>query len=136
LQAASLYVSQQLEEVDLSGLKVVFASSFLNLTELLAIEPLLTQAKTILYFHENQLGYPSRNPNSQEQREFHYGWAQVMSALSASSLLFNSLYNLNSFCEAIPKLLKKPTGFKLKSESVVSKIRSKSDVLYFPVSLP
>ena len=55
---------------------VVIASSVLNLAELMALRPDLTQLKKVLYFHENQLIYPVRK---QQERDFQYGYNQILS---------------------------------------------------------
>uniref|UniRef100_A0A8D0GUX6 tRNA-queuosine alpha-mannosyltransferase n=1 Tax=Sphenodon punctatus TaxID=8508 RepID=A0A8D0GUX6_SPHPU len=39
--------------------RILFASSVLNLAELVALRPDLGKLKKVLYFHENQLAYPS-----------------------------------------------------------------------------
>ena len=57
-------------------LRVLFASSVLNLAELMALRPDLTQLKKVLYFHENQLIYPVRK---QQERDFQYGYNQILS---------------------------------------------------------
>ena len=55
---------------------VLFASSVLNLAELLALRPDVRTAKKVLYFHENQLVYPIRK---QQDRDFQYGYNEILS---------------------------------------------------------
>ena len=56
--------------------RVVFASSVLNLCELVALRPDLGTALKIYYFHENQLVYPVRK---QQDRDFQHGYSQILS---------------------------------------------------------
>jgi len=59
--------------------KILFASSVLNLAELIGLRPDLNQLKKVLYFHENQLIYPVRK---QQERDFQYGYNQIISCCS------------------------------------------------------
>ena len=56
--------------------RVLFASSVLNLAELVALRTDLAPLKKLLYFHENQLIYPVRK---QQDRDFQYGYNQILS---------------------------------------------------------
>lgn len=74
----------------------------------------------------------------ESDRDFHFGWMQVLTALSADVCAFNSSFNRDSFVEAIPQLLglipdksQRPPAAELQA-----RIRSKSVVAYFPVQLP
>ncbi|XP_062434868.1 glycosyltransferase-like domain-containing protein 1 isoform X5 [Rhea pennata] len=55
---------------------VLFASSVLNLAELVALRPDLGKLKKVLYFHENQLVYPVQKC---QERDFQYGYNQILS---------------------------------------------------------
>ena len=50
--------------------------------------------RKVVYFHENQLIYPVRD---RKDRDFQYGYNQILTALTADDVLFNSEYNMNSF---------------------------------------
>lgn len=56
--------------------RVLFASSVLNLAELIALRPDIAAIRKVLYFHENQLVYPVRK---QQDRDFQYGYNQIIS---------------------------------------------------------
>ena len=72
---------------------MLFSSSVLNLAELVALRPDLQPLTKLLYFHENQLVYPTRQrqqgmqqqgreqrqQEQQQQRDFQYGYNQVLS---------------------------------------------------------
>ena len=50
--------------------------------------------RKVVYFHENQLCYPVRE---RKDRDFQYGYNQILTALTADEVIFNSEYNMNSF---------------------------------------
>lgn len=56
--------------------QTLFASSTLNLCELVGLRPDLGKLRKILYFHENQLVYPVRK---HKDRDFQYGYNQILS---------------------------------------------------------
>jgi len=56
--------------------RTLFASSVLNLCELLSLRGDLKELHKVLYFHENQLVYPVRK---QLERDFQYGYNQILS---------------------------------------------------------
>lgn len=55
---------------------VLFASSVLNLCELVALRPDLAKSYKLYYFHENQLVYPVKK---QQERDFQHGYSQILS---------------------------------------------------------
>ena len=99
-----------------------------SLPEVVALCPPLASARKVLYFHENQLVYPRQN---EKNRDFQYGYNQIMSAVMADVVLFNSSYNMESFLDNVDPFLNKMPDFKPKGISDV--IRFKSQVLYFPL---
>ena len=56
--------------------RTLFASSVLNLCELVALRPDLASLHKVLYCHENQLVYPVRK---QQERDFQFGYNQILS---------------------------------------------------------
>ena len=68
--------------------RVLFASSVLNLAELVALRTDLAPLKKLLYFHENQLIYPVRK---QQERDFQYGYNQILSWWGSDNLLSTSV---------------------------------------------
>lgn len=75
-RTSALYMSQVVDRED-TQFDILFASSVLNLTELLSLRPDLAKIPTkIIYFHENQLVYPIQ---AQKERDFQYGYNQFLS---------------------------------------------------------
>jgi glycosyltransferase involved in cell wall biosynthesis len=113
---------------------LLFASSFLPLAELVGLRPdALHGIPKILYFHENQLAYPAREGASRE-RDLHYGFTQLTSALAADRCLFNSAYNLHSFlAEARALLRRMPDAIPLRW---VERVEARAQVVPLPLDLP
>lgn len=128
-RTAALYFSQSIPSSE--HYRVLFASSVLNLTELTALRPDLGKLKKILYFHENQLVYPVKK---YQERDFQYGYNQILSCLVADVVVFNSNFNMESFLTSIGKFLKLIPDHRPKDlESI---IRPKCQVIYFPIRFP
>lgn len=110
---------------------ILFCSSVLNLAELVALRPDLSRATKIIYFHENQLVYPVQ---VKKERDFQYGYNQILSALVADKVVFNSKFNQNSFLVNIGSHFKLQPDFRPKH--VETQIQPKSVVIHFPVAPP
>lgn len=128
-RTSALYFSQTIPEN--KSYKILFCSSVLNLTELIGLRQDLSSLLKIIYFHENQLVYPVKK---YKDRDFQYGYNQILSALSADTVIFNSNYNLNSFLQNIDSHLNMQPDFRLKG--LKDRILSKSKVIYFPLVIP
>jgi glycosyltransferase involved in cell wall biosynthesis len=109
----------------------LFCSSVLNLSELCALRPdLAAIGKKIIYFHENQLSYPVQE---RKERDFQYGYNQILSALVADDVVFNSRYNMTSFLGGIDAFFALQPDHRPRKESLRKQIEPKSRVLYFPI---
>ncbi|MEM9457924.1 MAG: DUF3524 domain-containing protein [Myxococcota bacterium] len=145
------------EQVLAGEYELVLASSYVPLAELVGLAPALGRVPRVLYFHENQLTYPSRGPgrgfargSSREgelnrggepnrggelaPRDHHFGFTQLVSALAATRCVFNSAYNRDGFLAAGRALLGRmpdavPRGW-------IERIEARSEVLGVPVPLP
>lgn len=128
-RTSALYFSQNIPMSE--HYRILFASSVLNLTELVALRSDLGKLKKILYFHENQLVYPVKKC---KERDFQYGYNQILSCLVADVVVFNSVFNMESFLTNIGKFMKLIPDHRPKDlESI---IRPKCQVIYFPLRFP
>jgi glycosyltransferase involved in cell wall biosynthesis len=107
---------------------LVYASTFVNLAEFSALAgSAVAGTPAIVYFHENQLLYPTRHT---AEWDYQFPLTNITSALVADRCLFNSRYNLDGFLAEIPGFLgefpdHRPTG-------VAERIAAKSEVLAPP----
>jgi len=102
----------------------VFATDMINLGDFRSLckEKALP---TLLYFHENQLTYPL-SPN--EKKDFHLGMTNVISALCADKVVFNSHFHLNEFQKEAKILLNRMPD--CRTPWVNDEIAAKTSVIY------
>jgi len=107
----------------------IFTSSLLNAAELRGLlPPGARDLPLILYFHENQLNYPVR---AEDPRDYHYGWINILSALSADRLIWNSAYNRDSFLDALDGFVGSMPDHR--PEGLAERIAGKSEILPVPI---
>jgi len=70
-------------------------SAVINLAELVGLCGAIRSAHKVLYFHENQLVYPVRK---QQDRDFQYGYNQIVSWLVNLYKLYFMLKFFSIFC--------------------------------------
>lgn len=83
---------------------VILASDMFDL----ALFRALTRQRTAhipiaLYFHENQLTYPQ---NARQGHGWRYAFINYTSALAAERVFFNSVFHMQAFFAALPRMLK------------------------------
>lgn len=87
---------------------LLLATDMLDLTTFLAlIRGAGSPPPSALYFHENQLTYPwsPEDADPELQRDRHYAFINITSALAADAVFFNSQYHRRVFLEALPAFL-------------------------------
>ncbi|GAB1601070.1 Hypothetical predicted protein [Argonauta hians] len=128
-RTSALYFSEIIPENE-DTYRTLFTSSVLNLAELVALRPDLARLHKVIYFHENQLIYPIRK---EQNRDFQYGYNQILSCIVADIIIFNSEFNKSSFLENINRFLNIIPDYHPKN--IDQKIAPKCRVLYFPLSV-
>jgi len=109
---------------NLTDYDLVFATDMVDVTDFKALAG--PQCPPVaLYFHENQLSYPLE-PG--EKRDFHLGFTNIVSALAADGVFFNSEFHRDDFFSAAKALIRKMPD--LRPGWVLDKIRGKTGVLY------
>lgn len=102
----------------------LFCSDMLDLAAFYGLAPReLRQIPSVAYFHENQLAYPVRH---ESERDYHFGYTNMTTALAAAGVWFNSAFNRDSFLGSLPVFLKRmPDHQPLQA---VERIRAKSEI--------
>jgi glycosyltransferase involved in cell wall biosynthesis len=132
LRTAAAVFAERIPE-DLESHEVLFASSMLNLAELVALRPDLLSKRKVFYFHENQLAYPVQKA---ADTDFQLSWIQIVSAAVADVVLFNSEFNMRSFLEGIPRIVRSIASTECRPKHLLDRISNKCFVAYFPICLP
>ena len=105
---------------------IIFCSDMLNLAEYMGLVPQVIQKlPSIVYFHENQLTYPVAHP---QEFDFHYALTNLITALAATEVWFNSLYHQDIFLNELQRFLKRMPDYQ--PFEAIDDIRRKSLVRY------
>lgn len=137
MRASAAWLARAHADVLAQPHDILFASAYLPLAELVGLCPQLAAIPRVLYFHENQLAFPRRELPGRErdgERDLHFGFTQMISALAATRCVFNSAHNRDSFLRAGAELLARmpdaiPPGW-------IEAIAERSLVLGLPLALP
>jgi glycosyltransferase involved in cell wall biosynthesis len=130
MQGGALTLARRAQALD-ERPDVILASDMLNVPTFLAFAgERLAAVPIALYFHENQLTYPLQ-PG--EKRDLHFGFINLISALRAGAVYFNSAYHLAAFFDELPRLLKHFPDFN--ELWAVEAIRARAGVLPLGLSL-
>jgi glycosyltransferase involved in cell wall biosynthesis len=122
MRGAALYFVHHIK--DFSRYDAIVISDMMDVTDFLALAgtPL---PPVFMYFHENQLSYPL-SPN--EKRDSHLGFTNIISAVAADKVVFNSKFHLTDFMVAANRLIKQMPDFRPKW--MIEQIQEKSQVVY------
>ncbi len=122
LRGAAIYWSRRIEEPGrYDGL---IASSLMNLGDLKALWGDACPP-ALVYFHENQLTYPSA---PDDRHDLQPGFTNIITALAARRVLFNSHTHRAAFLSALPRLIEIMPDFR--PGWAVRLIEEKSDVAH------
>jgi len=84
---------------------MLFCTDMLNLAEFRGLcSAEVRRLPTVVYFHENQLTYPTQQA---EERDLHFAYSNLTSALAADAVWFNSAFHRQEFLSALPRFLKR-----------------------------
>jgi glycosyltransferase involved in cell wall biosynthesis len=115
MRHAAVTFSQQLHELltgdsgDRPEWDALFCTDMLGLAEFRGLCPeAVRQLPAVVYFHENQLTYPTQKD---EERDFHFAYSNMTSALAADSVWFNSSFHRDEFLGALRDLLRRMPDF-------------------------
>ncbi len=114
---------------DLSGrYDLVVATSMVDLCSVRGFIPSLGQVPALVYFHENQFAYPTRTSNT---KLINAQLTSVYTALVADCLLFNSVFNRDTFFCGAEALLKMMPD--CVERNVLNTARQRSLILPVPI---
>ena len=110
--AFASFVNQQIARHQVPN--VIVTTDMCNVAEFRGLLPPESRRIPILvYFHENQLVYPNRN---EDQRDLHYAFTNLTSALAADAVWFNSEFNRDSMIAGLQALCQKWPDFAPRKE--------------------
>ncbi len=90
---------------ELPACDLILATDFLNAADFRGLlPPPYDRRPLVLYMHENQLTYPL---SPDEEFDYHFGATNIISALAADRVVFNSEYHRAVFLDGLPGYLGK-----------------------------
>jgi glycosyltransferase involved in cell wall biosynthesis len=108
---------------------LLLATSMTDLSTLRGFYPHLGQIPNALYFHENQFAYPV---NHRQQGLQEIQMRSLNAAMAADRLIFNSVFNRNTFVQGVSHLCQKmPDGI---PANLITQLSAKSAVLPVPLA--
>jgi glycosyltransferase involved in cell wall biosynthesis len=103
---------------------IIFCSSMLNLAEFRGLAPpSIASLPAVVYFHENQFTYPNR---IEQERDLHFGFINLTTALAAEAVWFNSAYHRQDFLAGAKAATRKMPDYRL--DSLLPPIEAKSSI--------
>ncbi len=115
---------------------LIIATDMLDLTTFLALtRKRAAKTRTALYFHENQISYPwsEGDCDPRKERDVHYGFINLTSALAADVVAFNSEYHRGVFLNDLEMYLKAFPDYN--EVGAIRAIEAKSHVLHLGLDL-
>ncbi|OZC02818.1 tRNA-queuosine alpha-mannosyltransferase domain-containing protein [Rubricoccus marinus] len=133
MQGGAVTLAEKAREACADGWtpEVIFASDMVNVPAFLALtRDVFADVPVVLYFHENQLTYPLREG---EDRDYTYAYLNILSALAADRVVFNSEFHRSEFFSALPDLLRRFPDYT--HVGTLPALREKSSVLHLGLDL-
>lgn len=145
MRHAPITLATQIEALAARGetWDALWCTSMLDLAALRGLSPAAAKLPAAIYFHENQLTYPTRHP---DERDAHFGLTNMTSALAAiasfqtsdgnippACVWWNSAYNRDRFLSALGGFLQQMPDNRL--PGAVETIRQASAVHYPGIDL-
>jgi len=132
MRGAALEFIRRIENI--AAYDLIFATDMMELADFKALAG-PDCPPVAMYFHENQLSYPL---GPHEKRDSHLGFTNIVSALAADRVLFNSEFHRTDFLKAARILVKQMPD--VRPGWMVDAIENKSQVIYpgcrFPAKVP
>lgn len=122
MQGASLYFINQVK--NLAQYDLILTTDMMNLTDFIALAG-RDLPPIVIYFHENQLSYPL---GFHGKKESHLGFVNMISAVAADGLFFNSAYHLNAFLDEAGRRINRMPDFT--PDWIPERLMNKARVLY------
>ena len=109
---------------------VIFSTSLIDVAALRSALPRgWRDIPLVLYMHENQVAYPTS-----DERDASFAFTNLQSVLTADRVIFNSMWNMNSFISGITELLEHAPDCSL--TNIEERIQERSTVAWLPVEPP
>ncbi len=103
MRGASVWFADRLAADPPPRCDLLLVTGFVNVADLRGLLPAaLRETPILLYMHENQLTYPL---SPEEEFDFHFGFTNIISALAADRVVFNSDWHREVFLDALPDYL-------------------------------
>ena len=122
MRGASLYFVNQIKDV--SRYDAIIVTDMMDLTDFMSLAG-RNLPPVVMYFHENQMSYPLA---PRQKPDSHLGFTNIISAVAADKVLFNSQFHFNEFIGAASRLVQQMPDFK--PEWMLDHIREKTQVVY------
>ena len=122
MRGAACYFADTIK--NFSEYDVIFVTDMLSLVDLKSLGG-QNFPPVLLYFHENQLSYPIAPGH---KRDFDLGLTNIISAVAADKVLFNSKFHFNDFINAASNLIKQAQD--ARPEWMTKQIRKKTKIIY------
>ncbi|MBC2703575.1 DUF3524 domain-containing protein [Desulfobacula sp.] len=122
MRGAALYFVNHVK--DFSVFDAIITTDMLDLTDFMSLAG-KDLPPVLMYFHENQLSYPL---SPRQKRDFHLGFTNIISALAADKVFFNSQFHFNDFMGSASLLIKQMPDSR--PSWMIEQIREKTEVVY------